>query len=307
MTLNVVKLKKIKGEGSMNYQIKNILWSTDFSAESLTALNYASYLAKHFKASIKAVHVVPDFAPALYETRAMMVADLVKRQEDLQLKARARLEKIASKNSVKFSKIMIETGSPGKRIADLAEEEHCQLIALGRKGMSALEKILMGSVTNQVLRRSKVPVLITPKKRGEAKIEKILVPTDFSAGEEKERDYAWAVASRLQADLTLIYVLELYDFKFSPEEVKALMDEALNRLQTRKKRRTGFKVEEVVIRDLNAPAGIVTYANRHKFDLILMSTCVSPVERFFLGSTTEKAVSYATMPVLALPAAYCKK
>jgi len=78
----------------MNYQIKNILWSTDFSAESLTALNYASYLAKYFKASIKAVHVVPDFAPALYETRAMMVADLVKRQEDLQLKARARLEKI---------------------------------------------------------------------------------------------------------------------------------------------------------------------------------------------------------------------
>jgi len=173
--------------------------------------------------------------------------------------------------------------------------------------MSALEKILMGSVTNQVLRRSKVPVLITPKKRGEAKIEKILVPTDFSAGEEKERDYAWAVASRLQADLTLIYVLELYDFKFSPQEVKALMDEALNRLQNRKKRRTSFKVEEVVIRDLNAPAGIVTYANRHKFDLILMSTCVSPVERFFLGSTTEKAVSYATMPVLALPASYCKK
>ena len=84
------------------------------------------------------------------------------------------------------------------------------------------------------------------------------------------------------------------------------MDESLARLQNRKKRRSNIKVEEVVIRDLNAPAGIVTYANRHKFDLILMSTCVSPVERFFLGSTTEKVISYATMPVLALPAAYCK-
>ncbi len=290
----------------MNYQIKNILWSTDFSAESLAALNYANYLAKHFKASIKAVHVVPDFAPALYETRAMMVADLIKRQEDLIAKARKRLEKISAKNPIKFSQILIETGSAGKKVPEIAEKEHCQLIAVGRKGMSALEKILLGSVANQILRRSKVPVLIAPKKRGQAEIKKILVPTDFSAGEEKERDYAWALASKLQADLTLIYVLELYDFKFSPEEVKALMDESLARLQNRKKRRSNIKVEEVVIRDLNAPAGIVTYANRHKFDLILMSTCVSPVERFFLGSTTEKVISYATMPVLALPAAYCK-
>ncbi|HOE13516.1 MAG TPA: universal stress protein [Candidatus Saccharicenans sp.] len=290
----------------MNYQIKNILWSTDFSAESLAALNYANYLAEHFKASIKAVHVVPDFAPALYETRAMMVADLIKRQEDLIAKARKRLEKISAKNPIKFSQILIETGSAGKKVPEIAEKEHCQLIAVGRKGMSALEKILLGSVANQILRRSKVPVLIAPKKRGQAEIKKILVPTDFSAGEEKERDYAWALASKLQADLTLIYVLELYDFKFSPEEVKALMDESLARLQNRKKRRSNIKVEEVVIRDLNAPAGIVTYANRHKFDLILMSTCVSPVERFFLGSTTEKVISYATMPVLALPAAYCK-
>jgi len=103
----------------MNYQIKNILWSTDFSAESLTALNYANYLAEHFKASIKAVHVVPDFAPALYETRAMMVADLVKRQEDLIVKARKRLEKISVKNPIKFSKILIETGSAGKRYLKL--------------------------------------------------------------------------------------------------------------------------------------------------------------------------------------------
>ena len=290
----------------MNYRIRNILWSTDFSAESLTALNYANCLAKYFKASIKAVHVVPDFAPALYETRAMMVADLIKRQKDLQVKARKRLEKISAKNAINFSKIMVETGSAGKKVPEIADREHCQLIAIGRKGMSALEKILLGSVANQILRRSKVPVLIAPKKRGQAEIKKILVPTDFSAGEEKERDYAWTLASKLQADLTLIYVLELYDFKFSPEEVKKLMDEALNRLQNRKKRKATFKVDEVVIRDLNAPAGIVTYANRHKFDLILMSTCVSPVERFFLGSTTEKVISYATMPVLALPAAYCK-
>ncbi|MGB9893562.1 MAG: universal stress protein [Candidatus Saccharicenans sp.] len=291
----------------MNYQIKNILWATDFSSESQTALSYAEYLAKKFGASIKALHVVPDFAPALYESRGVVVAELMEKQEESRKKALKKLEKLSEKAEVSFSKIIVDTGSAGKKIPEVAEKEKCHLIAIGRKGMSALEKILLGSVANQVLRRSRVPVLVTPKRKVAPKIDNILVPTDFSGNEEKERDYAWMMASKLKANLTLLYILELYDFKFSPDEIKKMMDEALARLKSRKKRPAGFEVKEVVVRDLNAPAGIVTYAARHKLDLILMSTCVSPLERFFLGSTTEKVISYSTIPVLALPSGYCKK
>lgn len=291
----------------MKNQIKNILWATDFSGESLTALSYAKYLADKFNASITALHVVPDFAPALYETRGVLVAELVEKQEESKIKAGKKLEKIQEKAGLSFAKILVETGSPGKKVAEMAEKEKCQLIAIGRKGMSALEKILLGSVASRILRHSKVPVLVTPRMRKSPEIKNILVPTDFSGREEKERDYAWMMASALQANLTLIYILELYDFKFSPDEIKKMMDQALERLKNRKKRRQEFEVKEVVVRDLNAAAGIVTYAARHKMDLILMSTCVSPIERFFLGSTTEKVISYATVPVLALPSVYCEK
>ncbi|MBC7363388.1 MAG: universal stress protein [Candidatus Aminicenantes bacterium] len=291
----------------MKKQIKNILWATDFSAESLTALNYARFLAEKFGASIAALHVVPDFAPALYETRGALVTELVEKQEESKIKAGKKLEKIQSQTGVKFSRMMVETGSAGKKIPEIAEREKCQLIAIGRKGLSALEKILLGSVASRVLRHSKVPVLVTPRKTKAPVIKNILVPTDFSGKEEKERDYAWMMASTLGADLTLIYILELYDFKFSPTEIKKMMDQALERLKKRKKRQQEFQVKEVVVRDLNAAAGIVTYAAKHKMDLILMSTCVSPIERFFLGSTTEKVISYSTVPVLALPSGYCEK
>jgi nucleotide-binding universal stress UspA family protein len=291
----------------MNFQLKNILWATDFSRESMSALAYASYLADRFGASIKALHVVPDFAPALYETRGVVVAELLEKKKESQKKALQKLEKISARTGTKFSKIIVDSGAPGKRIPEIAEKEKCQLIAIGRKGLSALEKILLGSVANRVLRRSRVPVLITPARKTAPRIENILVPTDFSGNEEKERDYAWMLASKLGANLTLIYILELYDFKFSPAEVRKMMDEALARLKKRKKRQTRFEVKEVVVRDLSAPAGIVTYASRHKLDLILMSTCVSPLERFFLGSTTERVISYSTVPVLALPSGYCKK
>lgn len=291
----------------MKNKIKNILWATDFSSESLTALNYARFMAEKFGGTITALHVVPDFAPALYETRGVLVAELVEKQEESKVRAIKNLEKIQSKTGINFSKILVETGSPGKKIAEVAEKEKSQLIAIGRKGMSALEKILLGSVASRVLRQAKVPVLVTPKMRKLPEIKNILVPTDFSGREEKERDYAWMVASALNADLTLIYILELYDFKFSPEEIKKMMDQALDRLKKRKKRQQEFSVKEVVVRDLNAAAGIVTYAARHRMDLILMSTCVSPLERFFLGSTTEKVISYSTVPVLALPSVYCEK
>ncbi|MGQ9800332.1 MAG: universal stress protein [Candidatus Saccharicenans sp.] len=291
----------------MNNQIKNILWATDFSGESLMALAYANYMAGRFGAGIKALHVVPDFAPALYETRGVVVAELMEKQEKSREQALKKLQRLSDKNEIKFSKIIVETGSAGRKISEVAEKEKCQLIAIGRKGLSALEKILLGSVANQVLRLSRVPVLVVPKRRVQSKIESILVPTDFSAAEERERNYAWSLASTLKASLTLLYILELYDFKFSPDEIKKMMDEALARLKSRKKKKADFEIKEVVVRDLNAPAGIVTYAARHKLDLIVMSTCVSPLERFFLGSTTEKVISYSTVPVLALPSVYCKK
>ncbi|MDD8030473.1 MAG: universal stress protein [Acidobacteriota bacterium] len=291
----------------MTYQIKNILWATDFSYESTTALAYASYLSNHYKAKITALHVVPDFAPALYETRGVVVAELIAKQEKSREKAFKKLQKLSEQKGIKFAKIIVETGSAGAKIPEVAEKEKCQLIAIGRKGMSALEKIFIGSVANQVLRRSKVPVLVSPRRRGTPKVENILVPTDFSEAEERERNYAWMLASTLKANLTMLYILELYDFKFSPAEVKKMMDEALKKLKSSKKKKGNFEINEAVVRDLNAPAGIVTYAAKHQFDLIVMSTCVSPLERFFLGSTTEKVIAYSTVPVLALPAAYCKR
>ncbi|MDI6698426.1 MAG: universal stress protein [Candidatus Saccharicenans sp.] len=291
----------------MTGQIKSILWATDFSRESLTALSYANYLAGRFGAQVKALHVVPDFAPALYESRGVVVAELMEKQEESRRQALKKLQRLSGKNEIKFSKLIVDTGSAGKKIPEVAEKEKCQLIAIGRKGLSALEKILLGSVANQVLRRSRVPVLVAPGRRTSPKIENILVPTDFSAAEERERNYAWSLAAGLKANLTLLYILELYDFKFSPDQIKKMMDEALQTLKSRKKKKGQLEIKEVVVRDLNAAAGIVTYAARHKLDLIVMSTCVSPLERFFLGSTTEKVISYSTVPVLALPSVFCKK
>ncbi|MBE0712550.1 MAG: universal stress protein, partial [Candidatus Aminicenantes bacterium] len=51
----------------MTHPIKNVLWATDFSEESKEAMAYAGFFAKTLGAKLTALHVVPDFSPALYD------------------------------------------------------------------------------------------------------------------------------------------------------------------------------------------------------------------------------------------------
>jgi len=280
--------------------LKNILWATDFSDEAHEALLYADFFAKTFGARLTALHVIPDFSPALYETSALIKGELLKRLESMKKEANKKLNALQKTRHISFNKIMVKQGSASKRIIEASQEEKADLIVIGRKGLSALEKIFIGSVANQVLRSSSVPVLVTKKRRGKPQVKKILVPTDFSKQEEVERDFAWKLAKGFDASLTLLYVLELYGHEF--RIVDKMFEAALQKLKRRKKReKEDIAINEDVTRAIYASHGIVDYAETLQFDLIVMSTYVHKLARFFLGSTTEKVISYSSIPVFAIP------
>ncbi len=286
--------------------IKKILWATDFSEEAEESLLYADAFAKTFKAKIVALHIVPDFAAALYDAAYVIKGELVQRVDAIKKEAENKLKELSKEKGISFE-ILVREGTASKKIIEVAENEQVDLIVLGRRGMSAVEKLFIGSVANQVLRTSPVPILITKKKTGTPQFKKIIVPTDFSEQEESERDFAWELAKGFGSELTLLHVLELHDYEFSPRVLEELMESLLKRLKQRKEReKVDFKVKEEVHRAINASVGIVEYAENHNFDMIVISTCVhSKLERFFLGSTTEKVISYTEIPIFAIPPTYC--
>jgi nucleotide-binding universal stress UspA family protein len=288
--------------------IDKILWVTDFSDEAQEALLYADVFAKTFKASLAALHVVPDFSPALYDTATVIKGELVRRIDFIKKDARKRLNSMKRAKGIAF-KILVKEGNASKKILEAAEEEKADLIVMGRKGLSAIEKLFIGSVANQIVRSSPIPVLLTKRKSGKPRFKKILVPTDFSEQEERERDFAWKLAKGFGADLTLLHVLELHDYEFSPRVLEDLFSAVMKKLKGRKKReKEGGKVSEDVFRAVNASVGIVDYAETHNFDIIVMSTCgQSKLERFFLGSTTEKVISYSSIPIFAIPPSQCSE
>lgn len=287
--------------------LNKILWATDFSEEAQESLLYADAFAKTFKAKIVALHVVPDFSAALYDAAHVIKGELLQRVAAVKGEAEEKIKAMSKEKGIPFEKIIVMEGTASKIIIDSAEKEGVDLIVIGRRGMSAVEKLFIGSVANQILRTSPVPILLTKKKTGTPQFKKIIVPTDFSEREEIERDLAWDLAKGFGSELTLLHVLELHDFDFSPRVLEELMESLLGRLKRRKTReKADLKVTEDVYRAVNASVGIAEYAETHNFDLIVISTCVqSKLERFFLGSTTEKVISYTQIPIFAIPPTYC--
>lgn len=281
--------------------IKQILWATDFSEESKEALAYADLFAKTFKAKLIALHVVPDFAPALYETWPEVEAELIGQIEASKTNAKIKLDQMCQSQGVCPAKTIVAEGSAAAVVLQTARKESADLIVVGRKGVSGPEPNLIGGVTTRILRGSRVPVLVTKGTAGKpGPLKKILVPTDFSAAEDVERDYAWTLAKKFAAGLTFLYVAEIFghDFRLTEEMFQAV----LAKLKARRRREhKAVEMTDDAVKAARAHNGIIDYAESRGFELIVMSTSVRRLSRLFLGSTTEKVVAHSCVPVFAIP------
>src|SRR5690349_24698349 len=159
---------------------KNILFLTDFSEASDTALAYAMGFARHFGAEVYPAHACDPII--LTETAAPDILDEVEEN------SRQRLLALAKKNGITstplFARGPVEAAVPG-----WINEHGIDLIVMGTHGRRGLQHFLMGSVAEAIFRAATCPVLtvgphVTVRPYKEFKAEKILFPTDLGAHAE---------------------------------------------------------------------------------------------------------------------------
>ena len=135
-------------------KFKKILFATDFSAPSQAALEYASSLARDTGATLVIVHVEEllvqyGSGDQVYYSPPQCPNPELKRM----------LEKVVpSVKDVKYEHRLV-MGVAADEILRISEEEGVDLIVLGTHGRTGLARVLMGSVAEDVMRRSTCPVL----------------------------------------------------------------------------------------------------------------------------------------------------
>lgn len=133
-----------------------LLVPTDGSALSEEAVEYAVSLARAHDATIRTVYVVnaANYGSLPMETAWDGIGEALREEGE---NAVERVREVVD------GRVPVETvvreGSPSRAIVDEAQAGECDLIVMGTHGRGGIDRLLLGSVTERVVRRSSVPVL----------------------------------------------------------------------------------------------------------------------------------------------------
>jgi nucleotide-binding universal stress UspA family protein len=140
--------------------LKRILVPTDFSEHSRNALRYGAAFADRFGAEIHLLHVFQDLA--LSQPEAVTVGPPIMAPiEQFMASAQASLERLIQENKLSGLTIHpeVRAGTPFEEIIQFAVDKDIDLIVMGTHGRGWLAHVLLGSVTEKVVRKAPCPVL----------------------------------------------------------------------------------------------------------------------------------------------------
>ena len=139
-------------------QINKIMVPVDFSNHSRTALAYASEIAQSYHAQLQVIHIIEEtMHPAFSLTGKSSIFDLIPGIED---DCRKRLEKMLKETvsgQIRYD-VHVKGGRAASDIIKFAKENSTDLIVIATHGLTGLEHMLLGSVTEKVVRMVHCPV-----------------------------------------------------------------------------------------------------------------------------------------------------
>jgi nucleotide-binding universal stress UspA family protein len=303
-----------------------ILYPTDFSDVSKKTVEYVKKLKEAGTREVIIVHIIDEREiEGLSYARAWageLPVDLEKKAlKRLQGEAQKKLEDIEAELKGKdFNvRVRIGIGSPFKEILKMEDEEDVSAIVIGSHGKSNIKEMLLGSVSENVIRYCKKPVLVT--KRQEIGIEmftRILYPTDFSDVSKKALEYVKKLKEAGTREVVIVHIIDERQIVRFPVMKIAWDRERFNNLETELQgyleknakeelksveselKRVGFNVK-VIMRIGSPSREILRVEDEEDVSAIVIgSHGKSNIKEMFLGSVSENAIRYCKKPVLVV-------
>jgi nucleotide-binding universal stress UspA family protein len=287
-----------------------LLVPTDGSEGAEAAARHGLNLATAFDSQMHLLSVVDersyssalaDLDPAIGEQRDVF--------EQQATEAVEHLEELVSDQSVTYH-TAVEHGIPHEAIRSYVEKHDIDLVSMGTHGRTGLDRLLLGSVTERVVRTSDVPVLTSRLEPDHGSdYDRILIPTDGSEAATAAVDHGIALADRFEATVHALSVVDItavagaYDAGPGiPRILDSLEEECEKAVAAVEGECASQDVDIVAEIGQGTPyRAIREYVDDEGIDLITMGTHGrTGLERYLIGSVTERTVRTSDVPVLTV-------
>lgn len=291
-----------------------ILCPVDFSDFSQHALHCAVRLARANKSRIVALHVFAnwpavDVVPSL---RSDPQPKIFLKDVDREMLTR-RLEEFVrtAANDIEMEVRVVEAPHTPREIVAQAEATQASLIVIGSHGRSGFERLLLGSITEKVLRTARCPVMVVP--RGAivpattgTPFTKILCPVDFSCDSLVALSSARELASGAGSTVTVLNVIDvpaaLYEMPGFDIEIyrRDAVSASCKRLSELIPEGATHGLD-VIVSEGRPDHEILRVASERGIELIVMGVHGRhAVDLAVFGSTTHRVIRGASCPVLTI-------
>ncbi|QFU81549.1 universal stress protein [Natronorubrum aibiense] len=272
---------------------ERILVPTDGSGPANAALEYAGEIAAAENLTVHILHVVdPDADPA---ERTEPLSD--------------GREWAGETGAPVIDEV--HTGEPEDAILEYAATHDVDAIVMGTRGRRGVGRLLLGSVTEAVVRDAPVPVLVVrgaPEVKREYPLKTIVVPIDGSTHADAAFEEALSIANHHDATVHLLSVVDVAPVGIDEENdfrLEQLEQYAQQVLEDGITQAESAGVDAVsAVEHGSAHRRIRDYTDDVDADLVVMGTHGRRgLDRLLLGSVTERVLRTATVPVLTVRAA----
>ncbi|MCA9936613.1 MAG: universal stress protein, partial [Anaerolineales bacterium] len=287
------------GRRSGQVTLENIVVPLDGSAFAEQALPLAQMLCHTHQATLTLVSVeeradarrlIPH--PPIQSTR--ISGDLAEREDYL---SQVAWRMSATDIRLDFA---VSSGTVANEINTLAHDTGADLIVMSTHGRSGLDRWLIGSAAHKLIQISNTPLLlIRPgdewRSRGTL-MRRLLVTLDGSKVAEEVLPYAKALASRLKSEILLLSVPAGFGTEVEIMQMREYLDGVATNL-----RAEGLQAQAMVTGSAAAQT-IVHVSESERVDLIMLATRgAGGMDRFMIGSTTDRVVRHTQRPVFLVP------
>jgi len=200
----------------------------------------------------------------------------------------------------------------------LAQEKSADLVIAATHGRSGIKRLLLGSVTERLMRTLPCPLLVIPEPSEKAlaasahplRFQRILIGCDFSADADLALQHGLSLAQEFQSELHLVHVIERPAYPGTAAPAAQTGENFQSALRNQQKAKlsalipteaSNWCTPKTILLEGQPDEELIGYAVSQQIDLIVLGVRGQGlVEKLFVGSTTDRVIRRTPCPVLSV-------